>query len=330
MQRRAWIELRLCGQNAPAMQVSVVIPAHNAERCIAATVRSALLSDLSDLEVVVVDDGSSDRSAEVVRDIGDPRIVVMQISASGGAGRPRNIGIAHARAPYIALLDADDLLKPGKLSAAVQALDRHPEAGFAFGDFEQIDAEGRVLEPSVHSGARPMPQLASAAVEDSWRLISAAELQRGLLDHNFIATSSVVMRKSAFARCGPFNEALMYAEDHDLWFRLAHGCSALYQQRIGHSYRIAPGSLTYLPSARALHDRIEVLRQEKRRRGAPAERRELERKIAVDFARLGYLHRRRRERLAAAAAFAQALLRQPNVPWMRALVGALVRPDPGG
>lgn len=316
------------GTIAAGMQVSVVIPAHNAERCIAATVRSALSSDLSDLEVVIVDDGSSDRTVEVVRNIGDPRIVVLQISASGGPARPRNVGIERARAPYIALLDADDLLKPDKLSAAVQALDRHPDAGFAFGDFEKIDTEGRVLEPSVHSGARPMPELASSALENSWRLISAGELQRGLLDHNFIATSSVVMRKSVFARSGPFDESLIYAEDHDLWFRMAHRCSALYQERVGHSYRIAPGSLTFLPSARALRDRIKVLGQEKRRRSAAAERRELDRKIAVDFARLGYLHRRRRERLAAAAAFAQALLRQPNLPWMRALVGALVRADP--
>ena len=310
------------------MQLSVVIPAHNAERCIAATVRSALSSDLSDLEVVVVDDGSSDRTVEVVRNIGDTRVVVQQISASGGPARPRNVGIERARAPYIALLDADDLLKPDKLSAAVQALDRHPDAGFAFGDFEKIDAAGRVLEASVHRGVRPMPRLASSALEDSWRLISAGELQRGLLDHNFIATSSVVMRKSIFAHSGPFDETLMYAEDHDLWFRMAHHCSALYQERVGHSYRIAPGSLTYVPSARALHDRIRVLGQEKRRRGAPAERRELDRKVAVDFARLGYLHRRRCERFAAAAAFAQALLRRPNVPWMRALVGALVRRDP--
>jgi glycosyltransferase involved in cell wall biosynthesis len=310
------------------MQLSVVIPVHNAERSIAATVRSALLSDLSDLEVVVVDDGSDDRSAEVVRNIGDPRVVVLQIPASGGPARPRNVGIAQARAPYVALLDADDLLKPDKLSAAVQALERHPEAGFAFGDFEKIDAAGTVLEPSVHGGARPMPRLAGTAVEESWRLISAAELQRGLLDHNFIATSSVVMRRSEFARCGPFDEALVFAEDHDLWFRLAHRCNALYQERVGHSYRVAPGSLTYLPSARALHDRIKVLRREKRRRRAHKERRELDRKIAVDFARLGYLHRRRRERLEAAAAFAQALVRQPSLPWMRALLGALVRLDP--
>jgi glycosyltransferase involved in cell wall biosynthesis len=310
------------------MRVSVVVPAHNAETYIEAAVRSALSSDLPALEVLVVDDGSADRTVEIVRGIGDPRVVLVEIAASGGAARPRNVGIARARAPYIALLDADDLLKPGKLSTAVAALERHREAGFAFGDFEKIDGAGNILEASVHGGTRPMPHLQSLPLEDSWRLISSAELQRGLLDHNFIGTSSLVVRRSVLADIGPFDEALVYAEDHDLWFRLAHHCAALYHERIGHAYRIAAGSLTWEPGARALRDRITVLRREKTRRQARAERRVLDVKIAVDFARLGYLHRRRRERLAAAGAFAQAVLTQPQVPWLRALVGALVRRDP--
>jgi glycosyltransferase involved in cell wall biosynthesis len=310
------------------VRISVVIPVHNAERYIEMTVRSALSSDLSELEILVVDDGSTDNSAKIVRQIGDPRVILIPLCASGGPARPRNIGIARASAPYVALLDADDLLKRDHLSAAVAALERHPEAGFAIGDFEKIDVEGRVLEASVHAGKRPLPPFAREPLGDSWHLITERELQRGLLDHNFIGTSGVVLRKGVLSEAGAFDETLVFAEDHDLWFRLAHRFSALYRDRIGHSLRIRPGSLTYQPTVRARQDRITVLGRERDRRESSDERKRLERMIAVDLANIGYMHRRRRERLRAAAAFARALAKHPNVPWMRALVGSLVRIDP--
>jgi glycosyltransferase involved in cell wall biosynthesis len=106
--------------------VSVVMPAYNTERYIAAAVRSALDASQLDVEVLVVDDGSTDRSVAAVRALDDPRVTVIPISASGGPSRPRNIGIAHICAPYVSLLDSDDLLKSGKLAASVAVLDRCP------------------------------------------------------------------------------------------------------------------------------------------------------------------------------------------------------------
>ena len=76
--------------------------------------RSVLASDLREIEVIVLDDGSTDRSLAIVRAIDDPRLQIISLEASGGPSRPRNIGIARARAPYVALLDADDLLKAGQ------------------------------------------------------------------------------------------------------------------------------------------------------------------------------------------------------------------------
>jgi glycosyltransferase involved in cell wall biosynthesis len=311
-------------------QVSVIIPVHNSERCIEMTIRSALASRDIDLEVVAVDDGSTDQSAEIIRAIDDPRIVLLRTPASGGPARPRNIGIAHARAPYVALLDADDLLKPDKLSAAVAELDRHPEAAFTFGDFETIDGEGRTIKPSVHVGKRALGELAAGgrALENGWRLITGSVLRRALLDHNFIGTSSVVLRKSVLASVGVFDETLVFAEDNDLWFRLAYHCThALYWEKVGNSYRIAPGSLTFEATARDRWDRITVFRREKQRRQDRSDRARLDTKIAQDFARLGYLYRRRSERWRAATAFARALLIRPSLLWLRALVGSLVRAD---
>ena len=306
-------------------RVSVVIPVYNAERYVEASVRSALASNLSELEIVIVDDGSTDRSAEIVREIGDPRIVLIQTSASGGPARPRNIGIARARAPYVALLDADDLIKPDKLSSAAAALDRHPEAGFAFADFEKIDGDGRILQSSVITQIRTFRELVSESDEDSWRLIPRSELERGLLGTNFIGTSGIILRKSVLSDSGAFDESLVYCEDRDLWFRLAHRYCALYREQIGHSYRVAPGSLTYKPTLRTAQDRITVLRREKARRKTSHERRQLDRQIAENLATIGYEYRGSRQSLRSAASFLQAFATHPDLRWMRALLGSLAR-----
>jgi glycosyltransferase involved in cell wall biosynthesis len=306
------------------VRVSVVIPVFNAERYVEATVRSVLASDLRELEIVIVDDGSTDRSAEIVGQIGDPRIVFIQLRGSGGPARPRNVGIARARAPYIALLDADDLIKPDKLSSAAAALDRNPEAGFAFADFEKIDGDGRILESSVIAQIAAFRALASGPDKDSWRLIPRSELERGLLTANFIGTSGVLLRKSVLSDIGVFDESLVYCEDRDLWFRLAHRCSALYREQIGHSYRVAAGSLTYKPTLRTARDRITVFRREKARRKTRRERRQLDRQIAENLAGIGYEYRRSRKSLRSAASFLQAFVTHPDVRWMRALAGSLV------
>lgn len=306
------------------VRISVIVPVHNGERYIEAAIRSALASDLRDLEIIVVDDGSHDGTAAVVARIDDPRITFLQQPASGGPARPRNVGISHSRAPYIAFLDADDLLKPDKLSATAAALDQHPGAAFAFAEFEHIDATGKVLEPSVLDFKIAACALVSQPLDGSWRLIQRQELQRGMLQRNFIGTSGVVVRKTVLDEVGGFDEGLVYSEDLDLWFRLAHYGDALYRETVGHSYRLAPGSLTNRPTLRTARDRLTVLRRERRRRSLRKERRQLDLLIAESLATIGYEHRRNRERLPSMSAFAQALLTHPDVRWVRALVRSLV------
>ena len=158
-----------------SVRVSVVMALYNAERYVKSAIASALASDLRALEVIVVDDGSRDASAAVVAAIDDPRVTLVRSPASGGPSRPRNTGIARARAPYIALLDADDLLKPQKLSAAIAALEQHPQAGFAFGDFERIDVQGQLLATSTLASYPVFRSLAALELQPPWRLIPQAE-----------------------------------------------------------------------------------------------------------------------------------------------------------
>src|SRR5689334_3239678 len=226
------------------VRVSVVMPVHNAAPYVEMAVQSALASDLRQLEVIVVDDGSEDQSAAIVEAISDPRVVLVRTPPSGGPSRPRNIGIARAKAPYVAFLDADDLIKPDKLSTAVAALEQHPHAAFAFADFESVDENDALLKASFLSGYEALTTLTAAPTSGGWHLIRQQQLARALVRENFIGTSGVVARTAIVAKIGAFDEQLKYSEDRDLWFRLAHSYDALYRDRVGHSYRIRTGSLT--------------------------------------------------------------------------------------
>ena len=305
------------------VRVSVVMPLYDAQEFVESAVRSVLASDLSALEVIVVDDGSKDRSAAVVAAITDPRVVLLRLPPSGGPSRPRNAGIARARAPYVAFLDSDDLIRPEKLSTAAQALDDHPQAGFAFADFEAIDAGGRVLQASILSDYPVLQSLPGAPLAQQWRLIAQADLARGLLHENFIGTSGVVVRRELLTELGGFDEALVYSEDRDLWFRLAHRCDALYWNHVGQSYRRRPGNLSTGPQLRNARDRLTVLQRERKRWAEPAARRQLNRLIAENYGIMGYQQRRVR-RLGAFACYARALVHSPQLRWVRGLVGSLV------
>ncbi len=299
------------------------MPVYNAERHVEGAIRSVLASDLADLEVIVLDDGSTDRSLSLIRSIEDPRVVTVPLPASGGPSRPRNIGIARARAPYIALLDADDLMKPDKLSMAVAALDAHPGAGVAFGDYERIDSNGSLFEESTLSGYPVFAQLKATTLGAGWRLIRQPDFALGLLQENFIGTSGVVLRKSVLDRVGTFDESLTYSEDRDLWFRIAHASDALYVARIGHSYRVAPGSLSFRPGDSQARSRIVVLKREKARWHAHGPRREIDRRIAENLAAIAYEHRRCGRRLAAVATFLKAMTSSPELRWLSGAAGSL-------
>lgn len=312
-----------------APRVSVVMPAYNTERYIAAAVRSALDANAPDVEVLVVDDGSTDRSVAEVRAIDDPRITVIPISASGGPARPRNIGIGHARAPYVSLLDSDDLLKPGRLAASVAALDRCPSAGFAFGNFDKMDADGNVFETSFSFAYPVFRGLKSEPAGGDWRLIPQSELARGLLYENFIGTSGVVMRTDLAVTLGGFDEKLPNGDDLDLWFRLAHHCDAVYSPTVGHSYRVHSTSVVHRPLIRNAASRIKVLRRERARWHDRVARRQLDRRIAENLAVIGYQQRLRRERWLAVRSCFHAYTTSPERRWLASLIAAALLPPEG-
>ena len=185
-----------------AEAVSVVIPTRDRSRMVVDTVRLALTQRDVELELIVVDDGSSDGTADALEALGDPRVTVLRNAASRGVAHARNRGIERATQPWIAFLDDDDRWSPDKLRVQLD-LARADDADFVYtAGLAVAAADGRVL----------------------WRspAFTPAELRQGIRSRNlvFAGSSNVLARTELLRRLGGFDESLHHIADWDLWIRL--------------------------------------------------------------------------------------------------------------
>lgn len=181
--------------------ISVVVPAYNAEYTIRDTITSVLKQTFSDFELIVINDGSTDKTLEVVSTIQDYRIKIFSYE-NGGLPVARNRGISHAIGEFITFLDADDLWTQDKLELQLSALQKHPEAGLAYSWTVSMDEKGEKFYPGV-----------SVSFEGN--------VYRQLLLGNFIASgSNAMLRRQAIESAGEFDPTLKSIEDWDYWLRV--------------------------------------------------------------------------------------------------------------
>lgn len=180
--------------------VSVVIPAFNAQQYIGSAIDSALAQEGCEIEVIVVDDGSSDNTAEVVEAYTDRVRYVKQ--ANAGPAAARNLGVSLSTSDWIAFLDADDTWVSGKLQAQLKAAS---------------DGNADV----VYSNLLNSGDCDSVAQTRSTKELPRGDIFEQLLYDNFIPLSSVLMRRQLLVDVGGFREDLLGTEDWDLWMRLA-------------------------------------------------------------------------------------------------------------
>lgn len=269
-------------------QVSVVIAAYNAARYLAATLDSILGQDYRDLEVLVMDDGSSDGTQEVVARCADERLRYMPLEHSGGPSRPRNLGIQRAKGDTIFIFDADDIMLPGKISASVGLLEAAPSVGLVFTDFLRIDEGGRELPGKFLDGYRHFRSLPKRPLTEEMFVIGARMAYEALIFENFIGTSSVAVRRQAFDEVGVFDESLTNSEDRDLWFRIARRYDLGFLDRVGHGYRVWQGSILSGSAERLAPNRIEVLQRQLRHGLSRTAGRIARQRIAENYCDLGH------------------------------------------
>lgn len=268
--------------------ISVIIPCYNAAKFLDEALRSVLGQAGVDLEVLLVDDGSTDDPESVVRRIGDTRVRYSRTPPSGGPSRPRNLGLAQARGAFVFFFDADDVMMPGKLAAQVDLMARHPEWAMTFTNFKVIDPQGVTTTSDFLADYRTFHRLRQLALTDSDGL-PREPLYLGLLRANFIGTSSVAVRREVLEQVGGFDVGLASSEDLDMWLRIASGHDCGYLDIIGHAYRLHPASLMHQFEARHPLSRIEVLRRHLPGVRDPHTRRTIIRRLGSNYVNLGYI-----------------------------------------
>ena len=221
--------------------VSVVIPTYNTARYISEAIESVLAQTYRDFEIIVVDDGSTDNTYEVIKqchannirdveliEVTNPfqqtqrtqrtqqthltKLIYIYQKNSGRAGA-RNTGIKAARGRYIAFLDSDDLWTSGKLEKQVEIMEGNNKIDFLFGDKQRFSDDGKVITSSMFTRR-------CYDTDFFGDPLYVRDAYRKLLQGNFIPTGTVMMKKESFERTGLFDESV-YVEDYEFWLRVA-------------------------------------------------------------------------------------------------------------
>jgi len=219
--------------------VSVIIPTYNCALYIAETIASVLNQSFKDIELIVVDDGSTDATRDIVASFGQPVRLVTQSNA--GVCVARNRGIREAAGNYICLMDHDDYWFPHKLARQISVLEQQPETGVVYSSFI-------LWHRDENSGQFPSSDSfdLNAYPDDTVPEFSGWIYHQFLLDC-WMLTSTAMFRAEIFDQCGLFDESLPYSEDWDLWLRISHSYpfvqlrrpTTLYRQHAHQGNRLA-------------------------------------------------------------------------------------------
>lgn len=210
--------------------ISVVIPAYNAARFIGQTLESVLAQTHAALDVVVVDDGSSDATSQVVEALAarDGRVRLVR-QPNAGVSVARNRGAAEARGPVLAFLDADDLWLPHTAGTLLARLLDDPSIGLVHCDFQEFDSATGAVSPEIH-------------VADEGRILDTLLLGCGN-GSSLIAIGSFLVRGSTFRDVGGFDPDLSNCADLEFYLRVAQRHAVARAPVVGLHYRMLPNSM---------------------------------------------------------------------------------------
>jgi alpha-1,3-rhamnosyltransferase len=234
--------------------VSVIIPAYNHERYVEASIRGVMAQEHENIECIIINDGSRDRTAEVIRSL-EPecrqRFSRFEFidRANAGVAMALNQGVDWSRSEFVSSIASDDIMKPCKLGRLLAALQERPEkTAMAFGDADYIDDDGHFVALDAAGAYLAVDDPDGYATFLAFYLRNRPDVDLEhpfdylrLLRGNFIPAMSTMWRRSALVRVGKFTPGIA-VEDWDLWLRLAHEYDAVHVPEVVASYRWHKGN----------------------------------------------------------------------------------------
>ena len=221
-------------------KISVIIPTYNRSSLLKQAIDSVLQQTFNDFEVIVVDDGSTDDTRDVIKQIGDERIRYFY-KDNGGASSARNLGLIKAQGEYISFLDSDDLWPENYLEIMVSNLEKMPDYGAAYSLFKNYSSDGRVVD-----------EVENDYFTSGW--LTKLYYQKAL----FISPCASIFRKCVWNNFW-WDEAIEFVHDTDAFLRISTKTKFLF---VPHTYvkrRLTPNSLSYLNIVNLSLDTIFVL-----------------------------------------------------------------------
>jgi glycosyltransferase involved in cell wall biosynthesis len=210
-------------------KVDIIIPAYNAARFLPTALESVMTQTFTDWRILLVDDGSTDNTFEIVSPFADqlgPKLIYIR-QENRGLPAARNTAIRHSSAQFLALLDADDVWLPDRLAESVQRFDR-PEIGLVYGFVSRIDADGNLVTTHDEMKRRAEGRIASS-------------IYTRRLD---LPCPTITFRRECVDLVGDFDESMRASEDRDLWLRIAQRYEIARVPKVIALYRISPGAMT--------------------------------------------------------------------------------------
>jgi len=217
-------------------EVSVIVATYNMAQYLPLAVRSILGQTRAVLEVHVVDDGSTDNTAEVMREFANDPRVHYHWQQNAGQTKAKNLGISHARGAFIAFCDADDLWTPDKLEVQMPLFERSANVGVVYARKQQILPDG--------SPGRPAPPAKSFE----------GVVTNDLFKCNFVSFGTAIIRRRCIDELGAFDERYRMGIDWELWLRLSTRYEFAFADKVTYLYRVWPGQMSHNWRGRYEHE----------------------------------------------------------------------------
>ena len=216
----------------PTPLVSVIMPTYNTARYVQESIDSVLEQDYPSIQLIVIDDGSTDDTVDIIRRYGER--VVLLTQQNQGAAVARNAGLAAAEGEYIAFLDSDDVWLPGKLSDQVAYLETHPDIGMVYSCWQtwQPDDTGQ-LPPAETFVPKHQNQIPPGIIAEG-----SGWLYNRLLFGSLLHTITVIARRSLIHEVGDFDVTLKRGQDYDYWLRASRVTEIHQLDRVFALYRL--------------------------------------------------------------------------------------------
>lgn len=300
--------------------VSVIIPVHNGEHYIDDALRSLVGQAYPNLEIIVVDDGSTDRTFDRAAAYAPKVRCVRHASRSGSASAPRNTGVRESRGEYVAFLDADDILLPDRVAKRAEFLSAHPEVGVVFSDYRNFSAKGQADQSHFQSCPRLQEMLGGRRS----MVLSSEDATAILAQENFGISGTFMIRREVLGEEAGFEPKLRACEDFHFYYRVARHRAVGIINEVGMMRRLHSFNMTGDPSLmleESIRSRALLCASEKNSRN----RGHLNRHIAESHASLARVYTNRGDYLRAIGEDARALLRHLSGDRLRIFCRGIAR-----